>query len=210
MAWMRKDFILLSMGLAYGAACGGSDANLSDGGANDAAAGDGAGNPYAATNGDGGTRMGSGEAGTGCYRLLGTGSATTCNYQVNCGSSPDASAPDSGSADALTDDSDGSFPDSDPPDAPFNDDAAFSDGGSPDASSSDDASSADSTSDDASAPESSVGSCPAAKLYGCCVFTVDGGADTAVCYYSPNKAAENRCQFNDYEGFPEFWQSFAP
>jgi hypothetical protein len=61
------------------------------------------------------------------------------------------------------------------------------------------------------ASTSTVGSCPSANLFGCCVTTVDGGPDlTAICYYAENKSALDTCEANQYMNYPEEWQSFAP
>jgi hypothetical protein len=66
-------------------------------------------------------------------------------------------------------------------------------------------------SDAGCASASTVGSCPSANLFGCCVTTVDGGPDlTAICYYAENKSALDTCSSNQYMGYPEEWQSFAP
>jgi hypothetical protein len=58
---------------------------------------------------------------------------------------------------------------------------------------------------------STAGSCPSSGIFGCCVFTVDGGpAITATCYYTENQSAANTCENNQYMGFQEEWQTFVP
>jgi hypothetical protein len=61
----------------------------------------------------------------------------------------------------------------------------------------------------------SLGPCPSADLYGCCVETTSGdGGPThhATCYYSSSldKSAYTNCITQDYDGLPYAWQGCPP
>jgi hypothetical protein len=90
--------------------------------------------------------------------------------------------------------------------------------------------SASSSSDAGCASGATLGSCPSAGLYGCCLVSpagddggevdgeVDGGGatTTATCYYSPDAGAMggmsalDSCQFGGYQGLPYQWIVMAP
>jgi hypothetical protein len=79
-------------------------------------------------------------------------------------------------------------------------------------------------SDAGCASGATLGSCPSAGLYGCCLVSpagdggdVDGGTTTtATCYYSPDAGAMggmsaiDSCQFAGYQGLPYQWIVMAP
>jgi hypothetical protein len=85
--------------------------------------------------------------------------------------------------------------------------------------------SSSSASDAGCASGATLGSCPSAGIYGCCLVSpagdsgeVDGGGatTTATCYYSPKSGAvggmsalEN-CDFGGYQGLPYQWVMTPP
>jgi hypothetical protein len=81
------------------------------------------------------------------------------------------------------------------------------------------------TSDAGCTSGATLGTCPSAGLYGCCLVSPTGeggeaddggGATTATCYYSPDAGAMggmsaiDNCQFSGYQGLPYQWITTPP